>query len=162
MSAPLTDTLCLQCGLCCNGVLFADVRRERDDDSPLFAQYGPRVAQPCPAFHSGDCTCALYAERPARCRQFECKQLVAVRAGTISTDAALKKIRAAKKLAAEVEAFLAELGFNDVSLPLSKRFQACQRAAERREIAPENLERLADLQLAVHQLNGLLARDFYA
>jgi Fe-S-cluster containining protein len=162
MSAPLTDTLCLQCGLCCNGVLFADVRRERGDDSPLFAQHGPRVAQPCPAFNSGDCTCALYAERPARCRKFECKQLVAVRAGTVSAAAALKKIRAAKKLAAEIEAFLTKLGFNDVSLPLSKRFQGCQRAAERREIPTENIERLADLQLAVHQLNGLLARDFYA
>ena len=162
MSAPLTDTLCLQCGLCCNGVLFADVRRERGDHSPLFAQHGPRVAQPCPAFHSGDCTCALYAERPARCRKFECKQLMAVRTGTVSTAAALKKIRATKKLAAEVETFLTEHGFNDVSLPLSKRFQGCQRAAENRDIPMENLDRLADLQLAVHKLNCLLAQDFYA
>jgi hypothetical protein len=143
-------------------VLFADVRRERGDASPLFAQHGPRVAQPCPAFHSGDCTCALYAERPARCRQFECKQLVAVRAGTVSAAAALKKIRATKKLATEVEAYLAELGFNDIALPLSKRFQGCQRAAENRKIPVENLDRLADLQLAVHKLNGLLAQDFYA
>jgi uncharacterized protein len=162
MTAPLTDTLCLQCGLCCNGVLFADVRPEHGDRSPLFAQHGPRVAQPCPAFHAGDCTCALYADRPARCRQFECKQLLAVGAGKTPAAAALKKIRAAKKLAAEVEQYLVELGFNDATLPLSKRFQRCQRAAESRKIPLEQLEPLADLQLAVHQLNGLLAQDFYA
>ncbi len=160
--SELTDTLCLQCGLCCNSVLFADVRRERGDDSKLFQQFGPRVAQRCPAFNSGDCTCAIYAERPSRCRQFECKQLLAVRAGKKSAETALKKIREAKKLSAEVEKFLAQLGFNETQLPLSKRFQKCQRAAERGKISLENLDLLADLQLAVHRLNQLLAQDFYA
>ena len=32
----LIDALCLQCGMCCNGVLFADVRPEPGDASPLF------------------------------------------------------------------------------------------------------------------------------
>ncbi|NOS71719.1 MAG: YkgJ family cysteine cluster protein [Verrucomicrobia bacterium] len=158
----ITDTLCLQCGLCCNGVLFADVRRERGDDSPLFAQHGPRVPQPCPAFNHGDCTCALYADRPARCRKFECKQLLAVRAGAKTAEAALKKIRQARKLAAQVESLLTELDFNDTRLPLSKRFQRCQRAAERGGLFENQLDCLAELQLTVHKLNGLLAADFYA
>src|SRR5262245_23524535 len=126
---PLTDTLCLQCGLCCNGVLFADVRREGKDASPLFQQYGPRVPQPCPAFNSGDCTCAIYAERPERCRKFECKQLLGVRAGKISTTTALKQIRAARHLASKVEKLLTELDANDTTLPLSRRFKRCQRNA---------------------------------
>ena len=158
----LTDTLCLQCGLCCNGVLFADVRPERGGRSPLFAEYGPRVSQPCPAFDHDDCTCALYAQRPARCRKFECKQFIAVRDGGKTAAAALKKIREAKKFAAEVETLLTELGFNETSLPFSKRFQKCQRAAERGQFSGEALEQLADLQLAVHRLNTLLAQDFYA
>ena len=157
-----TDTLCLQCGLCCNGVLFADVRRERNDDSPLFAQHGPRVAQPCPAFNQSDCTCALYVARPARCRKFECKQLIAVQGGAKTAEAALKKIRQAQKLAARVEQMLLELGFNDTRLPLSKRFQRCQRAAERGGLSENQLDCLAELQLTVHKLNGLLAADFYA
>ncbi len=157
----LTDSLCLQCGLCCNGVLFADVRPEPGDASPLFAGRA-KVAQPCPAFDAGTCACAIYTERPARCRQFECKQLLAVRAGKRTTEAALKKIRAAKKLAAQVVTLLTELGFNETSLPLSKRFQRCQRAAECGKISTENLEPLANLQLTVHKLNLLLAQDFYA
>src|SRR5882724_3401499 len=156
----LTDTLCLQCGLCCNGVLFADVRPERGDNSPLFAQHGPRVAQPCPAFNFADCKCAIYAERPSRCRKFECKQLLAVRTGKKTSEAALKKIREARKLANEVENLLEQLGFNEKRLPFSKRFQKCQRAAERGKISPDDLDSLADLQLAVHRLNALLAQEF--
>ena len=66
MTAPLTDTLCLQCGLCCNGVLFADVRPERGDPSPLFAQHGPRVAQPCPAFQNRWMPVATIVEPPSK------------------------------------------------------------------------------------------------
>lgn len=161
MNAPVTNTLCLRCGLCCNGILFADVRPEAGDRSPLFAGR-KRVAQPCPALNSATCACVIYANRPARCRKFECKQFIAVAAGEISAAAALKKIRAAQKLAAKVEALLTELDFNDTRLPLSKRFQRCQRTAEMGVLPPENFDTLADLQLAVHGLTCLLAEDFYA
>ena len=158
MPGPV-DLLCLQCGLCCNGVLFADVRKERGDPSSLFKDHGPRVVQPCPAFNAGDCKCSVYATRPARCRKFECKQLIAVQRGEKSTDKALKKIRETRALVATVEGLLTALGFNRTDLPLAKRFQRCQKAAERGEIA--ELDRLAELQLAMHQLNLLLAKEFY-
>ena len=158
--APLTDTLCLHCGLCCNGVLFADVRPGPGDGSPLFAGR-KRVAQPCPAFDAATCACAIYAERPLRCRKFECRQLLGVRAGTTTPEKALRQIRAARELAAEVGALLAELGFTDAHLPLSRRFQRCQRAAESGKLPEAQFDRLADLQLAVHRLTGLMAREFY-
>jgi hypothetical protein len=161
MADPV-KTLCLQCGLCCNGVLFADVRREPADGSILFVQHGPRVPQPCPAFKSGDCTCTIYAERPARCRKFECKQLLAVKAGGKTIEAALRRIGEARKLAGKVDRLLIELGFAEMHLPLNKRFQRCQKAAEQGKIVPEKLDQLAELQLAFHRLNGLLAQHFYA
>src|ERR1700733_5994944 len=111
MMDSLAEKLCLQCGLCCNGVLFADVRREGDDHSPLFKQFGAQVPQPCPAFNSNDCKCALYENRPARCHKFECKQFIAARAEKISVDVALKKISETKKIAANVENLLRRLGF---------------------------------------------------
>ncbi len=156
----LTDTLCLQCGLCCNGVLFADVRPEPGDKSPLFAGRS-RVNQPCPAFNSGTCACAIYPERPVRCRQFECRQFLGVQAGEISPEAALKRIRKARQLAAKVEKLLTELGYNDPKLSLSRRFRRCQRAAEAGGLSPDQLDALADLQLSVHELTLLLAQHFY-
>jgi uncharacterized protein len=162
MMDKLIDTLCLQCGMCCNGVLFADVRPEPGDGSPLFQGNRSRVGQPCPAFNVTTCACAIYAERPARCRKFECRQLLGVRNGTTTTEKALRQIREARRLAAEVEKLLTELGFNNERLPFSRRFQRCQRAAENGQLPEGQLERLADLQLAVHRLTGLLAREFYA
>jgi hypothetical protein len=93
--------------------------------------------------------------------------LLGVGSGKIPAAAALKKIRAAKKLAAQITAWLSPFETNLVwpdceKLPLSKRFQAVQRAAERGQVAPEHFDALADLQLAVHQLNATLAQDFYA
>jgi hypothetical protein len=160
VAEKLTETLCLQCGMCCNGVLFADVRRERNDLSPLFSKYGSRVAQPCPAFNLETCACAIYAERPSRCRKFECRQLLGVRAETITIPKALRQISGARKFAAKVESLLDQLGFNDESLPLKKRFQKCQRAAEAGKIPAADLEILARLQLAFHQLNLRLAQNF--
>jgi uncharacterized protein len=156
------DALCLQCGLCCNGVLFADVRPEPGDDSPLFQGNRTRVAQPCPAFNTGTCACVIYIERPVRCRKFECRQLLGVRAGTITTEKALRQIHEARELADKIEKLLTELGFNNVRLPVSRRFQRCQRAAERGELPESQFDRLAELQLAVHQLTGLLAKEFYS
>lgn len=158
--AGLSDTLCLQCGLCCNGVLFADVRPEPGDRSPLFAGRS-RVSQPCPAFNAGDCTCTLYAERPARCRKFECRQWLEVQAGKISPAAALKKIRIARKLSVRAERLLAKLGNQDEHLTLSRRFRRCQRRAETGGLPPEQFTTLADLQLAMHGLTRLLAQGFH-
>jgi Fe-S-cluster containining protein len=158
---PLTDTLCLQCGLCCNGVLFADVRPEPGDKSPLFDGRS-RVNQPCPMFNFGTCACAIYTERPARCRKFECRQLLGVRAGDITAEAALRRIRSARKLAVKVEKLLAELGDENPKLPLSRRFKRCQRAAEAGGLSADQLDVLAELQLAVHELTLLLSQHFYA
>lgn len=158
--ARLSDTLCLQCGLCCNGVLFADVRPEPGDRSPLFAGRS-RVNQPCPVFNAGDCTCAIYAERPARCLKYECRQWIKVRAGKSTAAAALKKIRTARKLANRVETLLAELGHRDVNLPLTRRFKRCQRVAENGGLPPEQLGILADLQRSMHELTLLLLREFH-
>ena len=156
----LTDILCLQCGLCCNGVLFADVRPEPGDRSPLFAGRS-RVNQPCPAFNAETCACAIYKDRPARCRKFECRQLLGVQAGEITTDAALKRIRKARQLAGKVEKLLTELGNHETKLSLSRRFRRCQRAAEAGGLTPDQLDTLAELQLAVHELTLQLAQHFY-
>src|SRR5437868_1476023 len=92
-STDNSSALCLECGLCCNGVIFADVRLQRGDDpgrlralglpiatphapssaSPLRKTGGvpaPRFAQPCAALDG--CRCRIYADRPAYCRQFDC------------------------------------------------------------------------------------------
>ena len=78
MKPSLTDTLCTQCGLCCDGSLFADVElagraeatrlevmglRIDDDDSD-----GALLLQPCSALQGR--RCSIYARvRAIRCRR---------------------------------------------------------------------------------------------
>ena len=72
-------SLCLSCGLCCDGTLFARARlvwseAERlpllglpvlvQDDGSLF------LTQPCQALDGA--RCRIYADRPRTCREYAC------------------------------------------------------------------------------------------
>jgi Fe-S-cluster containining protein len=141
-------------------MLFADVRPEPGDRSPLFTGRR-RVPQPCPAFRADRCACVIYPDRPTRCRQFECRQLLAVRSGQRTVTQALAKINLARRLGARLEKELSALGFNDPRLPLQRRFQRCQRAAETGRLDTAQWPRLAKAQFLMHRLTLLRARDFY-
>ena len=81
-SADAVAQLCPNCGLCCNGVLFADVELRKGDDVQRLAELGLSLektgrqqafAQPCACF-DGE-LCRIYTGRPKRCRTFECSLL---------------------------------------------------------------------------------------
>ena len=159
--------LCPQCALCCNGVLFADVRLQPGDDAARLAELGlplkkrgaiTRFIQPCSCLEGK--LCGIYAERPGRCRTFECRLLQRTQAGEVTERAALKTIQAARRRAENVRRILRELGDTDEAVPLSRRYQRMMRA-------PIDLsadERLGDLRgelmMAVAELVGALEHDF--
>lgn len=83
--------LCLACGMCCNGVLFQIVRLQAEDSPRELEKLGmalsrkktePYFNQPCRFLDN--CTCQIYSQRPSRCRQFECRQIVALAGGDTS------------------------------------------------------------------------------
>lgn len=160
--------LCTACGLCCSGVLFADVELEPHDNIPLLQQLGlplkqlkskTKLPQPCAALDG--CLCRNYTQRPSRCRTFECLQLLKVKNGETAPESALTNIRKARQLAERAEHFLDQLGHNHLKLSLSQRYRRCIRAAEGGGWTSEQLETLAELQMIVHQLTALLQREFY-
>ena len=169
----LPDTLCLACGLCCNGVLFKDVELQAGDDARRLAAAAlsiktPRSGsrgktkfpQPCAALFS-DNRCRIYAERPTRCRQFECLLFQSVARDEVELSSALRTIRAARRRAAKVIDLLRQLGDENETLALSLRFQTTQRRLERDLPDEETAALYADLTLAVHDLNLLLREKFY-
>jgi uncharacterized protein len=180
------DGLCLVCGLCCNGVIFADVRLQANDDLerlrllglPLVraggaerpkagrsttcpSPIGPalKFVQPCPELEG--CTCRIYADRPRYCREFECVLLKSVRAGHTQRDAALRVIRTARRRADEVLSLLRQLGNREEQLPLATRFRQTAKQVEAQELDEERAELYGRLTLVVHGLNVLLAQAFY-
>ena len=159
--------LCPACGLCCNGVLFGDVELQRGDDSKRLAELGMALFrkgrkecfnQPCACFDGK--WCHIYAERPTRCRTFECALLKQVQAGKIRVAAALKSIAEARSQAGAVRKLVCELGHTDESVPLNRRYAAV--AAEPIDLATDDqrVERRSELMLSVDKLVKLLERDF--
>lgn len=175
MSVSLPDQLCLSCGLCCDGTLFRDVELQPGDDAaklgalglpiPRSALRAPRFAQPCAAL-CADLRCRVYADRPARCRQFECAVFKAVASGELEPPAALKTIRQTRQMAEKVRRLLRELGDAGEGIALAKRFKRLKRKFDAGEL-PEGLDaetaydRFAELSLAVHELDLRLRAKFY-
>ena len=166
-----TAELCPACGLCCNGVIFANVGLRRGDDAARLRSLGqpvctphsalrpPHLAQPCAAFDG--CRCRVYADRPQYCLQFECVLLQSVKAGRTAAVAALRIIRTARERADQVRRLLHALGDTDEQLPLSARFRRTGKRLQEHELDEETADTYGQLTLAVHDLNLLLGDAFY-
>jgi Fe-S-cluster containining protein len=172
--------LCLECGMCCNGVIFGDVKlRPRDNPDRLEALGLPLVlgrgsrkatatqpevrnykfAQPCAALDG--CRCTIYAERPEYCRGFECMVLKQFTAGRLKTGPALEIIGRARRRVEKVNRLLDTLGDSDPQAALSTRFRRTGRRLERVGLDSETADTYGQLTLAMHDLNLLLAESFY-
>jgi Fe-S-cluster containining protein len=92
VSANASESLCLHCGLCCDGSLFSFLgvqpgEVERLAARGLVAETRPdgRLAlgltKGCPGL-SGK-TCTLYEDRPLACRDYKCLLLVAMEDGEV-------------------------------------------------------------------------------
>ncbi|MDR3377128.1 MAG: YkgJ family cysteine cluster protein [Verrucomicrobiae bacterium] len=161
------DQLCPQCGLCCDSTLFADVELRRGDDPRRLAALGLEVQrktrtklaapQPCACFDGK--LCRIYADRPRRCRLFECGLLQRVQAGRLTAAAALQRIAEAKRLAETVRQLLRAAGQRDEQLALTHRYAEAMRAPVDLAV-PGAADQRGELMLAVNELMQRLERDF--
>jgi Fe-S-cluster containining protein len=161
------EQLCPNCGLCCDSTLFADVELRAGDDPKRLASLGLTVeqktktrlafAQPCACFDGKYCT--IYADRPKRCRLFECGLLKRVGGGEMTADVALKKIAEAKARVEKVRGLLWQAGQRDERMALTHRYAAAMSAPADLSDAG-HAERQGELMLAVSDLMQRLQKDF--
>lgn len=120
--------LCAECGMCCDGVLFHSVVLQPGDFPRKLASLGFKLRrkrgaeyflQPCSAYQG--CRCSLYDDRPIRCRDFRCSQLVRLASGEIDEAVALENIRKARALVARVDAAIAQLAQTNPHRSLAQR-----------------------------------------
>jgi Fe-S-cluster containining protein len=161
------EQLCPNCGLCCDSTLFADVELRAGDDAKRLEKLGLTIgqktrtklafAQPCACFDGK--FCKIYADRPKRCRLFECGLLKRVEANEMTAGAALRKISEAKRRAEGVRELLRSLGQRDERMALTHRYaDAMSRPIDLTDEA--GAERHGELMLAVNDLMTRLQRDF--
>jgi len=166
-SSDAVSQLCPNCGLCCDSTLFADVELRAGDEAKRLKQLGltllqktpARLAftQPCACFDGK--LCAIYADRPQRCRKFDCGLLKKVEANQMTAGAALKKISEAKKRAEHVRGLLRLSGQRDEPMALTHRYAAAMSAPIDMSDKTD-AERRGELMLAVNDLMTRLERDF--
>ena len=158
-STDFVSQLCPKCGLCCNGVLFADVELRKGDDAQQLAELGLSLekkgrlrafAQPCACFDGK--LCRVYADRPVRCRTFECGLLKRVAAGGMDAKAALGKIVKTQGLAEKVRRLLRQLGQKDEQLALTHRYKQTMSAPIDLSAGENAAELRGELMLAVNDL----------
>jgi Fe-S-cluster containining protein len=154
--------------MCCNGVIFADVKLKPGDDPAQLRGLGLQVkvregqtkfSQPCSALDG--CRCRIYSERPKYCREFECVLLKSVKAGRLGEAAAMRIIRAARRRVEKVNRLLGELGDRDERADLRGRFRRTARKLEQADLDEKTRRAYGQLTLAMHDLNGLLSDAFY-
>ncbi len=159
--------LCPNCGLCCNGVLFADVELRKDDNASQLAGLGLSLkkkgrrqafTQPCACFDGK--LCRIYSERPRYCQAFECGLLKKVQAGELEVETALKSIAEARRRVGKVAKILRRLGQHDEQLALIKRHVQVMSEAVDLSGPKAAVAWRGELMLAVEDLMRLLQRDF--
>jgi len=163
----VVDQLCLQCGLCCNGVLFDDVKLQRGDRRMRLEALGLKIVvnhgsgaftQPCSCFDGKHCR--IYAERPTRCRTFECTQIHRVKSGQQTVAFAKRRITAAQQAAEAVRRLCRELGNIDEKMALSLRYaEVMARPIDLSQERQGGVLR-GRLLLAAQRLAKILGRDF--
>lgn len=156
-TSPDAGSICIGCGLCCDGTLHSNTRVKKDDEDsvaaaglPVVLDEGKRVfRQPCPHFANG--RCGIYAQRPPVCRTYKCALLQNVEQGAISIADARQKILTAKSLAQAIRNSSTEVATPSRRAELKARLQeqlGGRKGKERTAIA----KRLLDLGILDHFL----------
>jgi Fe-S-cluster containining protein len=153
--------------MCCDGVLFHSVELQAGENPRQLSALGLKLRrkkgvefflQPCSAHReeSGACSCTIYEDRPSRCRLFNCRQILAVEAGSVSEADALEKIRNARAQVTSVNELIARLGESNPARSLAHRVANALTMAEGAERTALHNE----LDAAMRGLEDFLAKEF--
>lgn len=155
-----TDPICGACGMCCDGVLFHSVKLQKGDSARQLAARGIKIRskkgqafflQPCSAHQNG--SCQIYEDRPARCRLFNCRQLVLLEKGETTKEDALGKIREARQQVDIVNGLLNQIAETNPNRSLAQR---CANALTTPDPSPLHQK----LEFTMAQLEAHLEKHF--
>lgn len=116
------------------------------------------ILQPCPAYR--EARCAIYEQRPERCRVFECRQLQRLAAEEITEAMALETIREVQRRAAQLDAMSRRQDGSLRKGPLSKRCETALAEPFDATLQPELVGQRADLARGLAELDAILDADF--
>jgi len=146
--------------MCCDGTLFHSVVLQPTDSPRTLSSLGLTLKrkpglttfrQPCSAHQNNQC--AIYENRPQRCRLFNCQQLLRVASGEISQSSAQETIASTRKKIDQVVAKIERLTETNPNQGLTQRFSVVIA-----NTAPST-ER-TELETAMSELQQILEKEF--
>lgn len=108
--SPQASDLCVACGLCCDGSVYAQASLDPDEVDAAAAEGLEVFERGGEAYFKLGCpclkgtACQIYERRPRRCRSFRCVLLHRLDIGEISLPAALATAAEARRLADSADA----------------------------------------------------------
>jgi Fe-S-cluster containining protein len=166
MKPLLTDTLCTNCGLCCDGTLFANVELVGQAEVARLEIMGMEtenenrntglLSPPCTALRGT--RCGIYTHRPKCCRMFRCHLLQNAQRGAVTVERAMEQIASAREQIRQVRAMLGRLGSRDEGLPIKARCAAILAAED--SPTSETIKDRAELEAAMTTLENTIWNTF--
>ncbi len=127
---PSGSRLCLECGICCRGVLYPDALLDREEVEKA-SGYGltqrrmsdgqDLFALPCRLHEHAGNACTIYEGRFHVCRRYACDLLTLVRNGGISIDHAIAIVRTTRSIETRI---YETVGGYDSSRPIWQQITA--------------------------------------
>ena len=163
-TARESTSICIGCGLCCDGTLHGTATVKPDDElnvanaGLVILDDGQRryFQQPCSNFSCG--RCSIYGNRPSVCRGYRCALLEKVQDGLVSETAAREKISMAKGFVAAVRRTEPEARTPAQRMVLARRLKgelAHLEGEEKNGVA----KALLDTAVLEHFLNSWFLKD---
>lgn len=154
-----SSSICLACGLCCDGTLIGFVQLNPDEKPKLgglFDENGIFI-QPCKKYCNG---CTIYEERPIQCGLFKCGLLTSVEQQGVTFDAAVESVKEVKVLKANIELELATLTITLASDSFFYKILELKKLFNLNKIKPDDMEDFVQLKLVMQKLDDLLLKEF--
>jgi uncharacterized protein len=129
VSPETVERLCGNCGMCCSGVLFIDVKMQDAQESLTLLKQGVELeqhedvhylVQPCSCLGEGN-HCHIYPQRPKLCAAFECSLLSELKTGQRDESECNEIIEATREKVHALNDILMKLGNKETDVPLFLR-----------------------------------------
>lgn len=165
--ATVASRLCAACGMCCDGTMFQIVRMQPGDTPAALSRLGLKIRcrdreyymeQPCTALHDNSCT--VYAQRPTRCRLFNCQQLQRLEISATTEPEAMAMILQTRTLVAQVRSLIEQCGLREDGQALFERFERVMSTPVNASLEPELAAAREKLDAVMRQLKLQLNHEF--
>jgi Fe-S-cluster containining protein len=146
--------------MCCDGTLFHSVVLQPTDSPRTLSSLGLTLKrkpggtsfrQPCSAHHNNQC--AIYENRPQRCRLFNCQQVLRVASGEITQSSAQETIASTRQKIRQVVEKIERLTETNPNQGLAQRFSVALA-----NTSPS--QERAELEAAMTELQAILDKEF--